>query len=195
MTDKPQPTAAVEVFYSYAHTPADEGLKNELLKHLSNIERQGVIISWHDRKITAGREWAGEIDGHINTAGIILLLVSPDFMSSGYCNDVELERAMERHAADEARVVPIILRPVDWMGAPFERLQALPTDARPVTLWRNWDEALLNVAQGIRKAVAEIAGLSGAGKDKQSSLATSRARPSSVSSRAATSRGATSWRV
>jgi tetratricopeptide (TPR) repeat protein len=155
MPDNPQPTRAVEVFYSYAHE--DEKLKDELLKHLANIERQGIIVSWHDRKITGGREWAGEIDGHINTAGLILLLVSSDFMSSGYCNDVELQRAMERHEAKEARVIPVILRPVDFKGAPFEKLQALPTDARPVTRRRNRDAALLEVAQGIREAVEEIA--------------------------------------
>jgi tetratricopeptide (TPR) repeat protein len=155
MSEETQPTGAVEVFYSYAHE--DEKLKEELLKHLANIERQGIIVSWHDRKITAGREWAGEINEHINTAGLILLLVSPDFMSSGYCNDVELKCAMERHEANEARVIPVILRPVDWKGAPFEKLQALPADARPVTSRKNRDAALLEVAQGIREAVEETA--------------------------------------
>lgn len=154
MPEAPQPTSPVEVFYSYAHK--DEKLKDELLKHLSNIERQGMIISWHDRKITAGREWAGTIDEHINTAGLILLLVSPDFMSSGYCNDVELKRAMQRHEATEARVIPVILRPVDSKGAPFDKLRALPTDGRPITRRRNRDAALLEVAQGIREAVDEF---------------------------------------
>ena len=171
MSHDPQPTGAVEVFYSYAHVPDDEKLKNELLKQLSGIERQGVIVSWHDRKITAGREWAGEIDKHINTAGVILLLVSPDFMASGYCNDVELERAMERHEAGEALVVPIILRPTLWTGAPFEKLQMLPTDARAVTLWPNRDEALLVVAQGIHKAVRELAGQTAMREPKRTSEA------------------------
>jgi TIR domain-containing protein len=111
MSKNPQSSEAIEVFYSYSHNKSDEKLKNELLKQLAGIERQGVIVSWHDRKITAGREWAGEIDEHINTAGVILLLISPDFISSGYCNDVELKRAMERHEAGEACVIPIILRP------------------------------------------------------------------------------------
>src|SRR5262245_30801022 len=65
-------------------------------------------------------------------------------------------RAMERHSAGEARVVPVILKPCDWQDAPFARLQALPRDARPVVLWTNRDEAFLDVAQGIRRAVAEL---------------------------------------
>lgn len=170
MTEEPQPAKAVEVFYSYAHTPEDEKLKDELLKQLAGIERQGVIVSWHDRKITAGREWAGEIDERINTAGVILLLVSPDFMASGYCNDVELKRGMERHEAGEARVIPVVMRPSYWKGAPFEKLQMLPTDARPVTLWANRDEALLKVAEGIHKAVEELAAQPGRREGKQPSL-------------------------
>jgi tetratricopeptide (TPR) repeat protein len=169
MPNVPQSNKAVEVFYSYAHNPDDEKLKDELLKQLAGVERQGVIVSWHDRKITAGREWAGEIDEHINTAGVILLLVSPDFMASGYCNDVELNRAMERHEAGEARVIPVILRPTLWKGAPFEKLQMLPTDARAVTLWPNRDEALLVVAEGIYKAVQEVAARTLTKEPKQTS--------------------------
>lgn len=86
MQQEPQPTEAVEIFYPYSHNPDDERLKDELPKQLAGVERQGVIVSWHDRKVIGGQEWAGEIDAHINTAGVILLLISPDFMASGYCN-------------------------------------------------------------------------------------------------------------
>jgi hypothetical protein len=155
MPDTPQPDRTVEVFYSYAHK--DEKLKKELLKHLANIERQGLIVNWHDRKLKPGGEWAREIDKRIDTAAVILLLVSPDFISSGYCNEVELKRAMEMHEAGEACVIPVSLRPVDWKGAPFEKLQALPTDAKPVTTWKIRDEAFKNIAEGVRKVVEEIA--------------------------------------
>jgi hypothetical protein len=73
-------TKAIEVFYSYAHQ--DELLRIELEKHLSILKRQGFIATWHYRKITAGVEWAHEIDAHLNTSQIILLLVSPDFIAS-----------------------------------------------------------------------------------------------------------------
>ena len=144
----------MEIFFAYARE--DETLRDELEKHLSILERQGVITSWHDRKIGAGKEWEGEIDTHLKTARVILLLVSSDFMDSDYCWDVEVKRAMERHEAGEARVIPVILRPVDWKGAPFGKLQALPTDAKPVTTWTNQDQAFLDVARGIRTAVMEL---------------------------------------
>jgi hypothetical protein len=144
-------TNPVEIFFSYSHK--DEKLRKELENHLANLQRQGVITNWHDRKIGAGREWKGVIDKHLKTAKIILLLVSPYFMASDYCNDVEIKLAMQRHETGETVVIPIILRPVDWKGAAFEKLQALPKDAIPVTLWRNRDEAFNNIVQGIRKVV------------------------------------------
>src|SRR2546423_131231 len=123
-----EPSRAIQVFYSYVHE--DQKLRERLDKHLKGLQRQGIIASWHDRKISAGREWAAEIDSHLNTADIILLLVSPDFMASDYSNDIEVKRAMERHEAGEARVIPIIIRPVFWEYALFSKLQALPTNAK-----------------------------------------------------------------
>lgn len=148
------PTEPIEVFFSYAHK--DEELKNELVKHLSILKRQGVITAWHDREITAGTEWAGEIDKHLNAADVILLLISSDFLASDYCYDIELERAMERHATGEACVIPVILRDVDWRGAVFGKLQALPKNANPVATSANRDQAFADVARGIRKAVEEL---------------------------------------
>lgn len=152
----PAAQGPIEVFYSYSHK--DAALRDKLETHLSTLKRQGVISGWHDRKISAGAEWAGQIDWHLNTAGVILLLISADFLASNYCYEKEMQRAMERHEAGEARVIPIILRDVDWSGAPFSKLQALPTDARPVTRWSNRDTAFADVARGIRAAVAQITG-------------------------------------
>ena len=143
-----QPSNAIEVFFSYAHE--DEALRDELAKHLRLLERQHVIAGWHDRRIAAGTEWAGAIDDHLRTARIILLLVSSDFLASDYCYDVEVQHAMARHEAAEARVIPIILRPVDWQPAPFGKLQALPKDGQAVTSWPNQDEAFVDIARGVR---------------------------------------------
>ncbi len=147
-------TKAIEVFYSYAHE--DEKLRNKLEKHLSLLKRQGHITDWHDRKINAGMEWANEIDTYLNTAHIILLLISPDFLASDYCDGVEMKRAMDRHDLKEARVIPIILRPVHWQSVPFSKLQVLPIDGKPVTTWPNRDKAFLNITEGIEKAVKEL---------------------------------------
>jgi hypothetical protein len=104
----PQP---VKLFYSYAHK--DEELRQKLETHLSLMRRSGQIAGWHDRDIDAGKEWKESIDENLDSAQIILLLVSADFLASDYCYDIEMKRAMERHELREACVVPIILRPCD----------------------------------------------------------------------------------
>ncbi len=144
----------LSIFISYAHR--DEPLLKELEEHLALLQNQRVITTWHDRDISAGTEWEREIDTHLNTAHIILLLISASFLASKYCYSTEMKRAMERHKAGEACVIPVILRPVDWKGAPFGRLQALPTKAQPITSWSDRDEAFLDVAKGIRDAIEKL---------------------------------------
>ncbi len=140
-----------KLFFAYARK--DGAFKDELIKHLTALERQSVIETWHDREITAGDEWRDQIDANLEAADVILLLVSADFIASDYCFDVEMKRAIQRHDQGEARVIPVILRPVEWKGLDFGRLQALPTDAKPVTEWANQDSAFADVAKGIRKAI------------------------------------------
>lgn len=138
------------VFFSYSH--ADEKLRDQLEKQLSMLKRQGVIETWHDRRIGAGQDIHRSIDDHIDSDNIILLLVSSDFLASDYCYDVEMKRAMERHESGEAIVIPVILRACDWHHAPFGKLNAVPRDGKPVTQWTYIDEAFLQVAKAIREA-------------------------------------------
>jgi hypothetical protein len=140
------------VFFSYSH--ADEGLRDHLEKHLSALKHRGVIETWHDRRILAGQALNPEIDSHIESADIILLLVSPDFLASDYCYRREMQRAMERHQNGSAIVIPVILRPCDWHDTPFGGLRAAPKDGRPITLWPNADEAFLDVVNSIKAALA-----------------------------------------
>jgi TIR domain len=150
------PEVSLQLFFSYSHK--DEALRDELANHLSTLTRQGVISNWHDRKILPGEEWDHQINDNLNTADIILLLVSSDFIGSNYCWEVEVTTAIERHNTGKARVIPVILRKVDWSHTPFAKLQFLPKNAEPVTSWTNRDEAFTNVAQGIRAAAQELKG-------------------------------------
>jgi predicted helicase len=144
----------MKLFYSYAHE--DEALRNELEKHLKLLQRQGYITQWHDRQILPGSLWEQEINAHLKAARIILLLVSPDFIASDYCYGVEMQEALKRHFASEARVIPIILRSSDWEAAPFGKLQALPRDAKPVRTWSDQDEAFTDVAKRLREIIDEV---------------------------------------
>jgi serine/threonine protein kinase len=142
---------SIEVFCCYARE--DQQLLLSLRKQLTPLQREGLITLWADVDINAGMEWEKEIENHLNTAHIILLLISPDFMASDYCYSVEMQRAMQRHEYGEAHVIPIILRRTAWQNTPLGKLQALPTDANPITKWQDQDDAFYDIGEGIREAV------------------------------------------
>jgi hypothetical protein len=145
----------MRLFFSYAHK--DDEYREQLVTSLAMLRRRGFISLWHDRNITAGAVWADVVDQEMELANVIVLLVSPDFLASKYCYDVEMSRAMQRHEEGTARVIPILVRwSADWDQAPFGKLQALPSDGRPVRAWGDPDEAWVNIAQGIRRAVEDL---------------------------------------
>lgn len=151
--ERPSP---LRLFYSYAHE--DESFRDELARHLALLRRRGLIEEWHDRKILPGDRWENEILSSLITADIVLLLISSYFIASDYCFGKELTTALELEEKKATRVIPVIVRSVDWHGAPFGHLQALPDDAKPVAAWPDREEAWTKVATGIRLVVESMAG-------------------------------------
>lgn len=143
----------MKIFLSYTHV--DEQFCDMLQKHLAALKHQGLIETWHDRRIRAGDEFDNVIDRQLNEAQVILLLVSADFIASRYCYEIEMARALERHRAGEARVIPVILRPCDWKETPFGKLMAAPKDGKPIKAWPDIDEAFLDVVQRIKEVLSD----------------------------------------
>jgi hypothetical protein len=144
----------IKILCCYSHE--DEDLRDRLAQHLSLLTRMRKAVTWHDRLIVAGQDWDAKIKQELDEANIILLLISPGFLSSDYCCKIEAEHALLRERAGEARVVPVIIRHADWQHGPFRRLQALPKDGRPVTAWPDIDEAFVDVTRGIRRVITEL---------------------------------------
>lgn len=142
------------VFFSYSHE--DEALRDELEVSLSMMKRQGLIRAVHDRRIVAGVNLNQAIDAYLEQADIILCLLSPDFIASDYCYSKEMTRALERHRAGEAKVIPIMLRHCDWKHTPLAELRGTPRDNKPVMAWSDRDEAWLDVTNDIRQAVEDL---------------------------------------
>jgi hypothetical protein len=144
----------VKVFLSYSHR--DDELKVQLEVHLGILAREGIIEPWSDRRIGAGQDVHAAIGDSLETADIVLLLVSPDFLASDYCFEIEMKRALARHQAGSARIIPVILRSCDWQHSPFGHLRATPKDGVPISRCPDRDEAFLQVSRDIRSAAREI---------------------------------------
>lgn len=142
----------MRAFISYSHH--DKAALDRLHVHLKNLTRGGHIETWYDRDILAGSDLNAEIARELEAADLFLLLVSPDFIASDYCVEREMKRALERHAAGAARVVPIIVEECDWkaMGE-LRQLKAVPTDGQAISEWANANTAYLNVVQELRRII------------------------------------------
>jgi hypothetical protein len=143
-------TARIAICNSYRDLDLD--LRTELDKHLTMLQRTGVIEVRRD-KSTGRDEYRGCFETAIESADVILLLVSPDFLASDYCYEFQARRALEQHQRKRASVIPVILRPCDWGVTSFAELPAAPADGRPVTTWRNRDEAFMSVVRIVRNAL------------------------------------------
>src|SRR5947207_1626541 len=132
----------VEIVICYARK--DEAFLKEFQTHLKPLQYRGMISTWHDRDISPGADYDANIKAHLEAAQLIILLMSPDFLASDYCYNIELKQALARHNRQEVTVIPIILRPCAWKQTDVGKLQALPTDGKPVANWQNQDKALLS---------------------------------------------------
>lgn len=142
------------LFISYSHR--DEEFCQKLRVVLQKLVRQEIIGTWYDRQIIPGSDINPEIESNLRASSIILFLVSPDFLASDYCMNMEVKIGMELQKAGKSRCIPIILRPCEWMDEPFGNLLALPQDGRPITEWDNQDSAYHNMFNGIRKALMAL---------------------------------------
>lgn len=158
----------MKAFVSYSHR--DEAMRERFDTHLTMLRREGSISDWYDRRIVAGGRIDEEVKRQLDSSQIFLALVSPDFLSSGYCYDKEMARAIERDAAGEMAIVPIILEPCDWLASPLGKFKAIPRDGKAISEWTNKNTAWLEVVTELRRFVQSA---SAAAPHAQATVATS----------------------
>ncbi|TMC14999.1 MAG: hypothetical protein E6J34_23090 [Chloroflexi bacterium] len=133
-TSSNKPTDTFEVFYSFTHE--DRSYADKLHKHLILLKREGLITESFAGEITLGGD-TNKVKP-LDTADIIFLLISEDFLVSEETYDVQMQRAMARHRNGQ--------------------LQALPRDKKPISSFRDMDEAFAGIAREIRAAIKKIKG-------------------------------------
>ncbi len=157
--NRPRP---FHVFLSFAHE--DRTFRDDLDKHLTVLQRLGLIDDWHRQEIAPGDDWQKVMAERLNQADIILLFITPDYLTSNYCYDVQMPHAMKKHEAGEARVIPLYLRPIPLydpsLDLPFTKLQRLPKEgdqAISELKEKNRDSALAEMVTDIKQAIEDFA--------------------------------------
>lgn len=142
----------MNAFFSYSHPDVD--CLQRLKTHCSVLLREGKIMIWFDREITAGSLFSRHISAQLARSDLFVPLVSPDFLSSNYCYNREMKRAIERSRHSLMTIVPVILEPCDWKSSPLRHFKALPREGKPISTWSNENEALLDVVTELRRLLA-----------------------------------------
>lgn len=144
-------------FISYTH--ADTALKEELVRHLAPLQREGLIDLWHDGMLRPGEHLDPAVQAALAASDVVILLVSAGFIASDYCYEQEMLRAFARQREGTARVIPIILKPCQWKGVPIGKGEtlsafiALPKDGKAVINWPDTDTAFDNAVGSIRDMI------------------------------------------
>lgn len=123
------------IFISYSHQ--DGAWKDRLATRLGVLQRQGLLDPWDDRRIGAGADWRHEIEAAIERAGVAVLLVSADFLTSDFILGQEVPQLLQRRDEEGLRVFPVIVRPCTWRSGPgTDARSRRGTSTRSRPTWR-----------------------------------------------------------
>jgi hypothetical protein len=156
-TDNVPPPNPARLFICYSSK--DSKSRTELEATLTILQDQGIIRVWYDRMISAGDDWNEEIQKKLDESEMILFLISRHFLASSYIRKRELPRALARHNAGKARLIPLVLTVCSWDKTPLYALQTATGDRRPIRRWKDKEEAYYKVELELEKVWRELRGL------------------------------------
>ena len=157
------------VFVSYARR--DREFCEQLGQHLTGLQKDGKIATWHDGDIAPGDDWRAAIERELASADILIVLVSASFLASNACQDLELRHALERSKAGAVQIVPVLVRACAWESSRIQSLQMLPDGAKPVEEWPKPDSAWVQVARHVERLATAPSASPSASSKRRSPLA------------------------
>ena len=135
-------------------SPKDEAMARELIKHMGVGQRQIGYDLWCTTMFRPGAVVGEETEAGIQNADIFLHLCSVDLFSGTVRGRYDLPQTLKDRFPSEAgyRHIPILLRPVT-LPVFLQGAGPLPSNGKPVTDWRDSDQALGEIASGISDVV------------------------------------------
>src|SRR5262245_29504783 len=142
------------IFISYSHE--DESEKDELLTHLGVLQREGSISLWSDDQISVGADWKQEISEVIAQARVAILLISANFLNSGFILGEEVPILLNRRKSEGLIVFPVIAKACAWRDVKWlTEIHVRPKNGKPI--WsasnRQVDEDLTAIAEEVAEIV------------------------------------------
>ena len=133
------------VFISYA--PTDRNDLRNLQKFMAGLDLQ----IWTDQDITAGTDRSTTIQQKLDTADVVLLLISPNYLMNKE-KEMEMERIRERQERDNILVIPVIVLDCMWEHTWLGHITPV-NNGKPLNTEADRDHAFANAAREIEEAI------------------------------------------
>ena len=149
--EQPALSGRTRAFISYSHK--DKRYLDELHAHLAYYVHTGVVDFWDDTKIPVGSKWRDEIGTALTSAKVAILLISADFLASGFIVNNELPPLLAAAEREGATIVPVILRTCGFEDTGLAQFQAVnaPSNALSKMTPGRRDEIWAKVAEVVKK--------------------------------------------
>ncbi|HYT41052.1 MAG TPA: toll/interleukin-1 receptor domain-containing protein [Methylomirabilota bacterium] len=145
-----------KTFVSYCHS--DAKYLKRLRVHLASFGRDGLLDVWDDMEISPGELWQEEINKALLCARVAILLVSADFLASGFITSIELPSLLAASQSDDAVILPVILSPCSFADSELSRFQAVNNPSKPLTSMNFNDKEMVwvRVAETVKNVMRTI---------------------------------------
>lgn len=135
----------------------DESFRQELDTHLAPLREHQHVKTWDEACLLPGAVIDTATQNAIDTAHIIIILASADFVQSESLYREHLVRAIDRFEAHQAKIFPVMVRRFAWEDTLFDRLPIkLPQEngvVKPVAEWAQRDVAYAEIINLILRHV------------------------------------------
>ncbi|MCH2045095.1 MAG: WG repeat-containing protein [Saprospiraceae bacterium] len=126
-------TYVLNIFIAYHQD--DQDMFEEVFQHLQDLNdmNRGYMINkvWYAGQ-DLSMEYRKQIRDYIDTADLILLLMSDNSIMSPYFLSGEIKYSLELHEKERSILVPIILNTCWWEDTAFKHLEVLPRAGLPI---------------------------------------------------------------
>lgn len=134
----------------------DRPLLTELLRLLSQLERNNVLRIFSRLNLRPGDEWQPILDAKLQQASIIVPIISSDLLAQPRFE--AFAKQAHRLAREGRIVVPLLARPALWEQTQLGLLEPLPADRRFLSSRSRSEReaALVDIAQALSRAAEAV---------------------------------------
>lgn len=156
MSNKKEEHGKIRIVILYHH-PDDKDFKIRLRDHLSHLIRKSIADIWDEGMINAGAEQEKEIQIQIQSAEIVLFLISASSLAHDSLNS-QLKKVIHRHEQEGLSLIPIRARSFVLEGSDLEKYQILPRNGKPVNdnSWNDADEPYKEISEETTRLCEQI---------------------------------------